>query len=137
SRLPLPLVSRTSGVHPCAFAASPVSSNSLVLNQPTAPVPPPLEVHSVSLASLAKLRWCVVKHVSTNEYFSVFLSYTGSWRWLSARGNALAAGWSEPFWQNAGLCTPRTAAAIHIRPFPSIMELWLLILVSQICSSPQ
>src|SRR5579872_5839246 len=92
SRLPLPLVSTTSAVHPCAFSASPVASNSLVLNQPTAPVPPPLDVHRVSLASLAKLRWCVVKQVSTKVYFIVFGSSTASWRLLSASGNALAEG---------------------------------------------
>ena len=49
SRLPLPLVSRTNGDQPCDFAASPVSSNILVLTQPaTGPVP---LSHSVSLAS--------------------------------------------------------------------------------------
>src|SRR6516165_6619551 len=40
SRLPLALVSRTNGDQPCAFAASPVSSSTLVLIQPaTGPVP--------------------------------------------------------------------------------------------------
>src|SRR6267142_2746590 len=137
SRLPLPLVSRTSAVQPCDFAASPVSSNILVLSQPTTPVPPPLDVHSVSLASLAKFRWWVVKQVSTKVYFIVFGSSIASWRLLSGTGNALADGWSDPFWQNAGFLGPRTDAAIHIRPLASIMELWLLTLVSQICSSPQ
>ena len=49
SRLPLPLVSSTSAVHPCDFAASPVWSNIFVFSQPTTG-PPPL-VQSVSLAS--------------------------------------------------------------------------------------
>ena len=35
SRLPLPLVSSTSAVQPCDFSMSPVSSNILVLSQPT------------------------------------------------------------------------------------------------------
>src|ERR1051326_5636143 len=48
SRLPLPLVSTITGVQPCDFASSPVSSYILVLSQPTtplcgppAPAPPP------------------------------------------------------------------------------------------------
>ena len=49
SSLPLPLVSSTNGAQPCAFAASPVSSHTLVLIQPaTGPVP---ENHSVLSAS--------------------------------------------------------------------------------------
>src|SRR5215470_1974741 len=108
SRLPLPLVSRMSAVHPCDFTASPVSSNILVLNQPTTPEPPPLEAHNVSLASLAKFRWWVVKQVSTKVYFIVFGSSIASWRWLSATGKAFAEGWSDPFLQKAGLCVSRT-----------------------------
>src|SRR5216683_4078174 len=111
-----------SAVHPCDFTASPVSSNILVLNQPTTPEPPPLDAHRVSLASLAKFRWWVVKQVSTKVYFMVFGSSIASWRWLSATGNALAEGWYEPFWQKAGFLTSRTDAASHIRPFPSIIE---------------
>ena len=49
SRLPLPLVSRTNGDQPCACAASPVASNTLVFTQPaTGPVP---ESHRVLSAS--------------------------------------------------------------------------------------
>src|SRR5919201_6057209 len=49
STLPLPLVSSTHGAQPCAFAASPVSSHTLVLTQPaTGPVP---DSHSVLSAS--------------------------------------------------------------------------------------
>jgi hypothetical protein len=47
--LPLPFVSSTHGAHPCAFAASPVSSHTLVFTQPaTGPLP---ETHNVSFAS--------------------------------------------------------------------------------------
>src|SRR5919112_4085549 len=49
STLPLPLVSSTKGCQPCAFTASPVSSQVLVFTQPaTGPLP---ESHSVSSAS--------------------------------------------------------------------------------------
>src|SRR6186997_2394427 len=49
SRLPLPLLSSTNGDQPCAFAASPVSSSTLVFTQPaTGPLP---LTHSVSFAS--------------------------------------------------------------------------------------
>ena len=51
SRWPLPLVSSTSAVQPCDFSMSPVSSSILVLIQPTLPPPPPVDIHSVSLAS--------------------------------------------------------------------------------------
>src|ERR1700745_1380265 len=49
STLPLPLVSRTQGAQPCAFAASPVSSHTLVLTQPaTGPLPESQSVFSAS-----------------------------------------------------------------------------------------
>src|SRR5215471_5154323 len=97
-----------SGVQPCDFAASPVSSNILVLTQPTTPPPPPLEVHSVLLASKPNCRWWVVKQVSTNVYFIVFGSSIASCRWLSSSGNSLADGWSDPFLQKSGSLVPRT-----------------------------
>ena len=57
SRLPLPLVSMTIGVQPCAFASSPVSSNTLRSSQPSAPLPgPPALIHSVLFASSANTR---------------------------------------------------------------------------------
>src|SRR5712692_1105547 len=57
SRLPLPLVSRMNGVQPCDFTSSPVSSNILRFSQPTTPLAgPPALVHSVWLASSAKIR---------------------------------------------------------------------------------
>src|SRR5882757_11212076 len=81
SRLPLPLVSMISGVQPCDFAASPVSSYILVLSQPTTPLAgPPALVHSVLLASWPKYRWCVPKHVLISENFLVLGSYIERWR---------------------------------------------------------
>src|SRR5580704_17079718 len=79
-RLPLPTVSTISGVQPCAFAASPVSQNSLVLIQPATaslgtgapPRPVLLLSQSVLLASSAKFRWWVPKQVSIVVNFLVF-----------------------------------------------------------------
>src|SRR5271170_4904221 len=136
-RLPSPLVSTMSAVQPCDLAASAVSSNSLVLSQPTTPPPPPLDVHKVLFLSNPNCKWCVVKQVSTNVYFIVFGSSIASWRWLCSRGNSFAEGRSEFLPQKSGSLTPRTAAASHTRPFSSIIELWLLMWVSQICSLPQ
>src|SRR5664279_3584748 len=78
SRLPLPLVSTMSEVHPCDFAASPVSKNILVLSQPTGLSPAPPDVHSVSLASSAKFRCWVPKQVSIKVYLPVFGSSMAS-----------------------------------------------------------
>src|SRR5947199_10431922 len=77
-RLPLPTVSTISGVQPCAFAASPVCQNSLVLTQPTTAASPCVLLlsHSVLLASSAKFRCCVPKQVSIVVNFLVFGSYT-------------------------------------------------------------
>src|ERR1700747_2417670 len=105
-----------SAVQPCDFAASPVSSNSLVLTQPTTPPPPPLDVHSVSLASWPNCRGCVWKQVSTKGYFIVLGSRIETARCVWSSGNSLAEGCSEPFLQKSGFLGPRTAAAIHTRP---------------------
>src|SRR6185312_3960016 len=67
SRLPLPLVSSTSAVQPCDFAASCVRSHIRVFSHPTTPPPPPLLVHSVLFASEANTRWCVPKQVSIKD----------------------------------------------------------------------
>ena len=56
---------------------------------------------------------------------------------MRSSGNSLADGWSEPFLQKSGLLGPRTAAANQTRPCLSNMPLWLLVLLSQIFSSPQ
>ena len=70
-------------------------------------------------------------------YFIVLGSSIDTWRPEWSSGNTLAEGWSEPFLQKAGFSVPRTAAANHTRPFPSIMPLWLLVRWLQIFSSPQ
>ena len=102
SRLPLPLVSSTNGDQPCDFAASPVSSNILVLIQPaTGPAP---------LTSTA-CRWrrsrtaddacrsrCRRRCTSSSSGSSI-----ATWRTFLSIGNTLADGWSEPFLQKAGL----------------------------------
>ena len=73
SRRPLPLVSRTSAVHPWDFTSSPVSSNIFRFSQPMTPLPgPPALVHSVLFTSSAKTRWCVGKHVPISVTFPVF-----------------------------------------------------------------
>src|SRR5438874_11080070 len=76
SRFPLPLVSRISAVQPCDRTSSPVSSNILRFSQPMTPLcGPPALVHSVLLASSAKTRWCVGKHVLISVIFPVFGSF--------------------------------------------------------------
>src|SRR5438445_11783844 len=97
SRLPLPLVSIISGVHPCDFFASPVSRYIFVFSQPTTPLSgPPALVHSVLLASLAKYRCCVLKQVSISDHLPVLGSYIESWRPDWSSGASLAEGWSPP-----------------------------------------
>src|SRR5216683_3515625 len=138
SRLPLPLVSRTSGVQPWAVCSSPVSSNTLRLSQPTTGVcGPPALVHRVLLASSAKIRWCVGKHVLIRVNLPVAGSYIDRWRLASSSGNTLADGWSDPFLQKSGLAGGRTRAVIQTRPFSSIIGLCVLVWLSQIGASPQ
>src|SRR5688572_18180500 len=97
SRLPLPLVSRMNGVHPCERASSPVSSNILRLSQPTTPTPPtPLEVQRVLLASSARIRWCVGKQVETSVHLFAAGSYIGRCRPALSIGKTFAEGWSPP-----------------------------------------
>src|SRR5688572_4564615 len=104
SRLPLPLVSAMNGVQPCARSSSPVSSKTLRSSQPTTPTPPPpLLVHSVLLASSAKIRWCVGKQVLINVHLFAAGSYIERWRPALSIGNTFADGWLEPFLQKAGL----------------------------------
>src|SRR2546426_2417739 len=93
SRLPLPLVSRMSGVHPCDFTSSPVRSYIFVFSQPTTPLSgPPALVQSVLSASLAKYRCCVVKQVLMSDHLPVFGSYMDSWRAETPSGATLAEG---------------------------------------------
>src|SRR5678816_2017084 len=96
SRLPFPFVSRISAVQPCDFCSSLVCSNIFTLSQPTAPPPPPLEVHKVLLASSANCKWWVEKHVSISVNCLVLGSYIESCRPLRSRGNNFADGWLEP-----------------------------------------
>src|SRR5207342_120126 len=124
SRLPLPLVSTMNGVQPCDFTSSPVSSNVLRSNQPTTLAPPtPLEVHSVLLASSAKIRWWVGKQVEISVNLSVAGSYIDRWRPALSIGNALADGWSDPFLQKSGLAGGRTRAVNQTRAFSSMSGL--------------
>src|SRR6266571_5558894 len=137
SRLPLPLVSRTSDVQPCDFCSSPVSSNILTFSQPTASPPPPLLVHNVLFASFANCRWCVLKQVSINVTFFVFGSYTASCRPELVSGKAFADGLLDPCLQKAGLSFGRIFEVNQTRPFSSSMGLCTLALLFQIGSSPQ
>src|SRR4051794_35624801 len=99
------------GVHPCDFSSSPVSSKSLRFSQPNAPgLGPPLEVHSVWLASSAKLRWCVEKHVLMSVNLPLAGSYIERCRFALSSGNARAEGWLDPFLQKSGFAEGRTRA---------------------------
>src|SRR6266571_8582530 len=111
SRLPLPLVSTTSAVQPCDFPASRVSQNIFVLIQPTMASSfwRLLLSHSVLLASSAKFRWCVPKHVSMNVNCLLFGSYAVIWRefWTNpsgvlVSGYPFADGWPDAAAQYAG-----------------------------------
>src|SRR5258706_7133730 len=109
------------GVQPCERTSSPVSSNILRLSQPTTPLPPPpLEVHSVLLASSAKIRWCVGKQVLINVNFPLFGSSMETCRVERSSGNTLAEGWSEPFLQKSGFSKGRMRAVNQGRPCSSI-----------------
>src|SRR5215213_2703605 len=107
-------------VQPCDFAASPVSSNILLLTQPST-CPPPLN-QIVLLASKPNCGWCVPKQVSTKLYFLVFGSKTAASRALRSSGKSFADGCVDPALQKAGFSGPRTAAASHTRPVLSIIE---------------
>src|SRR6266481_2627851 len=138
SRLPLPLVSRIRGVQPCDLTSSPVSSNIFRSSQPSTPGPvTPLLVHKVLLASSAKIRWCVGKHVLIKVNLPVAGSYIDRWRLASCSGNTLADGWSDPALQTSGLAGGRIRAVIQTRPFSSIIGLCVLVWLSQIWASPQ
>src|SRR3982750_2021380 len=103
-----------SGVQPCDFSSSPVSSNSFVFSHPTTG-PPPL-VHSVLFASSANMRWCVAKHVEMCVSFFDVGSYIARWRLELGSGNAFADGCDEPALQKPGFSGPRTAEGGHTPP---------------------
>ena len=79
-----------SGVQPCDFSSSPVSSYIFVFSQPTT-CPPPL-VHNVLFASSANIRWCVPKHVLMCLSSRVFGSHIARCRPALFTGNAFADG---------------------------------------------
>src|SRR5262245_5282891 len=88
---------------PCDFTSSPVSSNIFRFSQPNAPGPcTPLETHSVLLASSAKIRRWVGKHVEISVNLPLAGSYIERWRPELSSGNIFADGWSEPCLQKSG-----------------------------------
>ena len=98
---------------------------------------PPALVHSVLLASAAKTRWCVGKHVLMSVILPVRGSYTDRWRLDVSIGVSLADGWAEPFLQKSGFAGGRTRDVNQTRPFSSNIGLCMLVWLSQIRSSPQ
>src|SRR5947199_1894941 len=94
-------------VQPCDFTSSRVSSNSLVLSQPTTG-PPPL-VHNVLFASSANMRWWVPKHVLMCVSLPVDGSYIARCRPARGSGNSCADGCADPALQKSGLSLGRTA----------------------------
>jgi hypothetical protein len=64
-------------------------------------------------------------------------SYIESWRLERSSGNIFADGCSEPFLQKAGFSAERTREVNQTRPFSSNMGLCILVLLSQMTSSPQ
>src|SRR6185295_6930938 len=69
--------------------------------------------------------------------FPVPGSYMESWRLERSSGNRFADGCSEPFLQKAGFSGARTREVNHTRPFSSNIGLCMLVLLSQMTSSPQ
>src|SRR5439155_24774460 len=127
-----------SGVQLWDFCSSPVSSNIFRFNQPMTPLPgPPALVHSVWLASSAKTRWCVGKHVLISVIFPVFGSYMDRWRLAWSIGKSFADGCSEPFLQKSGFAGAPTREVNQTRPFSSNIGLCMLVWLSQIGPGPQ
>src|SRR5205809_7229496 len=98
---------------------------------------PPALVHSVLLASSAKTRWCVGKHVLMSVILPVRGSYTDRWRLDVSIGVSLADGWAEPFLQKSGFAGGRTREVNQTLPFSSNIGLCMLVWLSQIGSGPQ
>src|SRR5438309_6500522 len=127
-----------SGVQLWDFCSSPVSSNILRFSQPSTPLcGPPALVHSVLLASSAKTRWWVGKHVLIRVIFPVLGSYMERCRLDCSTGKSLADGWSDPFLQKSGFAGGRTREVNQTRPFSSNIGLCMLVWLSQMRSSPQ
>src|SRR5262245_31760898 len=121
---------------PCDFTSSPVASNIFRFSHPNAPGPcTPLETHSVLLASSAKIRWWVGKHVEISVNLPLAGSYIERRRPVLSSGDILADGWS--CLQKSGLAVGRTRAPCQTRPFSSIIWWWMLVWLSQIGSGSQ
>src|SRR5882762_3372173 len=102
------------------------------------PLPgPPALVHSVLLASSAKTRWWVGKHVLISVIFPVCGSYMDRWRLDCSTGKSFADGWSEPFLQKSGFAGAPTREVNQTRPRSSNIGLCMLVWLSQIGSGPQ
>src|SRR5256885_16367721 len=126
------------GVQPCDFTSSPVSSNILVLTQPSTSAPAPPELaHSVRLASKPNCTWCVGKQVLTVAKSFFAGSYMMTWRFDALSGNAFADGWLDPALQTSGFAAGRMRAANHTRDRSSNMRLCGIVWASQSFSSPQ
>src|SRR2546425_11829314 len=122
-----------SAVHPCDFASSPVSSNIFRFSQPMTPLcGPPALVHSVWLASSAKTRWWVWKHVLISVIFPVLGSYMERCRCDVSIVVSFADRWSEPFLQKSGLAGPPTRDVNHTRPLSSSIGLCMVLWLAQI-----
>ncbi len=98
---------------------------------------PPALVHSVLLASSAKTRWWVGKHVRISVIFPVFGSYMERCRFDVSMGVSFADGCSDPFLQKSGLAGAPTRDVNQTRPFSSSIGLCMLLWLSQIGSGPQ
>ena len=91
----MPFVSSTNAVHPCAFAASPVSSSILVLIHPTTD----RRWSKGVIRIVAELQVMSPQQVSTNVAFIVLGSRTVRDRDIRSNGDSFAEGWSEPLLQ--------------------------------------
>src|ERR1700724_2896099 len=93
---------------------------------------PPELTHTVLSASSANTTWWVLKQVRISLVCPVFGSYMARCRVDCLSGNALAEGWSEPCWQNAGFSGLPTREVNHTSPRSSIIRLCALTVESQI-----
>ena len=75
--------------------------------------------------------------MSISVHLLVFGSYIESWRLERSSGNIFADACSEPFLQKAGFSGERTREVNQTRPFSSNIGLCMLVLLSQMTSSPQ
>ena len=64
-------------------------------------------------------------------------SYIERWRAALSIGATRADGCDEPFRHQSGFAGGRIRAVAHTRPRSSIIWLWVLVWLSQICCAPQ